>query len=103
MKRQTSKQKVTAVFPNAFVVQDADSGKGLYLSNWANEASFAVGYFNKTIDIPTDSTGVYLISYDRIIDDPNFNFISGWQPTKTGAWKTAWKSINIEMMKKFEQ
>jgi hypothetical protein len=99
MKRQSAKQKVRAVYPQALVIEDMDV---YYPSEWASKAKFSVGFFkNQPEDL--DITQVYQTTYEAVTTGHDWVFISGWQANPTAAWKAGWEAISRQMILKLEQ
>jgi len=101
MKRQTSKDKVRAIYPNALVAEDLDSNTNSYSSEWAATAKFIIGYFSPENDV--DPNKVFKTTYFEIIGLESWRFLSGWQKSKLRAWNAAWQSIEQQMIRKLEQ
>jgi hypothetical protein len=98
MKRQTSKQKVRAVYPNAIVIEDTDVYPN---SDWAATAKFAIGFFNGPMNI--DPNKIYQTTYAFVTESNTWEFLCGWKENPTVGWKSAWESIAAQMIRKLEQ
>lgn len=95
----TNRQHVLEACPTAILVIDTTPKEELKC-DWAIESVYAVGYF--ITDAPLQSR-ILRIRYDQIVKCTNWTFLSGWRNTSDRAWKTAWKNIEVDVLRKFEE
>ena len=101
MNRQTSRQKVLAVYPNAIIVEDIACGKNIYDSIWANQCKFIIVTLDESL--LKQKTKILRTTYAILMGYKDIECLSTWQTTKSAAWKTAWEIISRQTLKKFEQ
>jgi hypothetical protein len=96
----TYKHRVQQAIPNAILICDTT----FHGTHWANIHRYAIidfyeKYNEKQLNIKYDELMNLISSHD---ENKKINFLSAWEKTEYQAWKTTWKVLNEDFIKKLE-